>query len=775
MKPSVKKDFIHLHNHSEYSLPNGMSSIEKMVGKAKDLGMKHLAISDNGTMFGALHFYKECKANDIIPIIGCSFEVAFGSKTTTPLIILAKNYTGYKNLMLLSSRACTEGFHYKPIIDDEFLTQYSSDLICISPCQNEDTLNNQYNEVLKKAEYFQRLFGKGNFYLELQDHGQPEQKIINEQLIKLSKEIGIPLVATNNTHYPDREDAKARDILFSIRMERKKAGVILSRFSNGEYYMKTEEEMFKIFKDIPEAVANTVKIAESCNLEIALPGPLLPDYPLPEEFDNSDSYFRFLTYQRLSTRYPDITDDIKKRVDYELNIIISMGFTEYFLIVWDYVNYAKENDIPVGPGRGPSAGSLVAYALGITDVDPIQYNLLFERFLNPERISMPDFDIDFCFNRRQEVIDYVTQKYGSDRVSGIITFGTLMGKGAIRDVAGVLGFSSTEANQISKLIPFEYRMTIERAMDREPEFKELEQKGAKYKELIDTGKRLEGLIRHISTHSAGIIIGRTRLTDYAPLYKDPKTGSISTQYSMDLLEDCGLVQFNFLGLKTLTLLKNTEILIKSKEPEFLIENIPDDDKETFKLLSDGKSACIFQFESIGMQNYLKQVKPNSIEDLIILSALYRPGPMQFIPQFIERKNGNKAIAYPDPSLINILKPTYGIIVYQEQIIEIIRTISGFSLGKADILRRAMGHKKAKMMDRMKKEFISGAVLKGYTENKADDIFEMLVPFSGYGFNKSHAAAYTLIAYRTAYLKAHYPDEFQIVHSTPIESDKESEI
>lgn len=769
MKPSVKKDFIHLNNHSEYSLPDGMSSIKKMVEKAKKLGMKHLAITDNGTMFGALHFYNECKANDINPIIGCEFQIVHGEKNITALTLLAKNYTGYKNLMLLSSKASTEGFHYKPIIDNDFFSHHSSDLICISSCQNEDTLNNQYNEVQKSAEYFQSIFGKDNFYLELQDHGKPEQKIINVQLIKLSKDTGIPLVATNNTHYPDREDAKARDILFSIRMELEKSGVILSRFTNGEYYMKTEEEMSKIFKDVPEAIANTVKITESCNFQIELPGPLLPDYPIPEEIDNSESYLRFLTHKGLSARYLEVTNEIKKRVDYELDTIISMGFTGYFLIVWDYVNYARKNDIPVGPGRGPSASSLVAFTLGITDIDPLKYDLLFERFINPERITMPDFNIDFCFNRRQEVIDYVTQKYGSDRVSRIIAFGTLMGKGAIRDVAGVLGFSSTEAAQVSRLIPPEYRMTIERAMNREPKLKELEQKGAKYKELIDTTKRLEDLIRHSATHSAGIVISRTKLTDYTALYKDPKTESIVTQYTMNLLEDCGLVQFDFLGLRILTDNKKIEELIKKKYPDFEISQLPIDDEETLDIFRKGNTKNIIQFSSSGMQDNLKQLNPDSIEDLMALNALYRPGPIQFIPTFIEYKNNQKMIKYPDPSLEDILKSTYGVIVYQEQVMRIAQIIGGFSLGKADILRRAMGKKKVREMDKMKIEFLEGAVLKGFTTKKAKDIFGILIPFAGYGFNKSHAAAYTMIAYKTAYLKAHYPEEFQIIHSNNTES------
>ena len=771
MKPPVKKDFVHLHNYSDYSLPNGMSTIKEMVAKAKKLGMKHLAITDNGTMFGALHFYKECKANDINPIIGCKFYVDQGNRNVTPIILLAKNYTGYRNLILLSSRACTEGFHYKPIINDEFLTQYSSDLICISSCQNEDTLNNQYNDVQQKANHYQSIFGRDSFYLELQDHGKSEQKIVNEQLIKLSKETGISLVATNNIHYQDREDAKARDILFSIRTKRVKSGVMLSKFSNGEYYMKSKEEMYEIFRDTPDAITNTIKIAEVCHLEIELPGPLLPDYPIPGDFDNPDDYLRILTHKGLSNRYPEITIEIKKRIDHELDIIISMGFTEYFYIVWDYVNYARENDIPVGPGRGPSASSLVAFALRITDIDPLKYNLLFERFINPERISMLDFDIDFCFDRRQEVIDYITHKYGKDRVCQIITLGTVKARGAIIDIASALDFPAAEADQISGLIPLEFRMTIERALDREPKLKEIEQKGAKYKELIDTGKRLDRIIRHSSTYSAGIVIGRSEMTDYVPVYPDPKTESISTQYTMDLLEDCGLVKFDFLGLRTLTNNKKIEELIKEKYPDFGISNIPINDEDALDIFRKGDTKDIFQFRSSRMQGFLKQLNPDSIEDLIALNALYRSGPMQYIPQFIDRKNSKQSIKYPDPSLIDVLKLTYGVIVYQEQVMKVAQIIGDFSLGKADILRRVMGKKKVREMDKMKIEFIEGAVQKGFTTKKAEDIFEILVPFAGYSFNKSHAAAYTMIAYKTAYLKAYYPEEYQTVHSDSIESDR----
>jgi len=772
-------DFIHLHNHTDYSLLDGAASIKKMVAKAKKLGMKHLAITDHGNMFGALHFYRECKANDINPIVGCEFYVAPGSRSiksgndkksrSNHLILLAKNYEGYKNLMVLASKAYTEGFYYKPRIDEELLLHFSSNLICTSSCLAgyipRKLLDNQFEDAKKKAEQYLKIFGKDNFYLELQDHGIPEQKIVNEKMIVLSKETGIPLVATNDMHYLDKEDANAQDILICIGTNKKKHEEKRMKFSSSEFYMKSKEEMYEIFSYVPEALSNTVKIAESCSLNIKLPGPLLPDYSIPENFDNPDEYLRHLTHEGLKKRYPEITDEIKDRTKFELDIIINMGFTGYFLIVWDFIHYARENDIPVGPGRGSGAGSIVAFGLMITDIDPLKYGLIFERFLNPDRVSMPDFDIDFCFERRQEVIDYVTRKYGKDRVGQIITFGTLKAKAVIRDVARVLDFPYAESDQISKLIPADPKMTLDKAIDLEPKLKDIEQRGDKFRELIDTGKRLEGLSRHASTHAAGVVIGKSILTDYVPLYRDSKTGSISTQYTMDLLEDCGLVKMDFLGLKTLTLIKNTETLIKRNEPGFSSEKIPEEDFKTFKLLGNGKSICVFQFESSGMQGILKQAKPDSIEDLIALNALYRPGPMQYIPQFIDSKNGKQAIKYPDPSLIEVLKQTYGVIVYQEQVMKVAQIIGGFSLGKADILRRAMGKKKVKEMDRMKIEFIEGAVKKGFSTKKAEDIFEMLVPFAGYGFNKSHAAAYSVIAYKTAYLKANFPAEFMAANLT----------
>lgn len=776
---SYVPDFVHLHNHTDYSLLDGAVSIKKMVEKAVALGMKHLAITDHGNMFGALRFYKECKAHGINPIVGCEFYVSANSRSIksgsekgnrySHLILLAKDTTGYKNLMLLTSIAYTEGFYYKPRIDNECLEQYHDGLICSTACLAgripKELLEGKYDKARETALYYNKIFGEGNFYLELQDHGIPEQKLVNEKMILLSRDTGIPLIATNDIHYLSKDDANAQDILICIGTNRKKHELNRMKFHSCEFYMKSKEEMFEIFGDTPQALENTVKLAEKCHLEIDLPGPQLPDYEIPSRYSTPDEYLTALTMEGLQDRYEIVTDQIKERADYELNIIISMGFTGYFLIVWDFIHFARENGIPVGPGRGSGAGSIVAYSLKITDIDPLKYKLLFERFLNPERVSMPDFDIDFCYERRQEVIDYVTRKYGKDRVGQIITFGTLKTRAVIRDVARVLDIPYSEADQISKLVPAEAKITLKEALEKEPKLKAYESRGEIFRELIDTGERLEGLSRHASTHAAGVVIGKSKLTDYVPLYRDAKTGSISTQYTMDQLEECGLVKMDFLGLKTLTLIKHTEDLIRKTGIDFSSEKIPEYDKKTFRLLGEGKSVCVFQFESSGMQGILKQAKPSSIEDLIALNALYRPGPMKNIPQFIDSKRGKTPVTYPDPSLKDVLEPTYGVIVYQEQVMQVARIIGGFSLGKADILRRAMGKKKIKAMEKMKVEFIAGAEKKGYNRELASDIFEMLIPFAGYGFNKSHAAAYSVIAYKTAYLKANYPSEFMAANLT----------
>jgi len=773
-------EFVHLHNHSDFSLLDGAATISKLVSKTKELGMDALALTDHGNMFGVLRFYKECKDNGINPILGSEFYVAPGSRLVKSgadneskyyhMVLLAKNYNGYKNLMVLSSAGYTEGFYYKPRIDDEILSQHCEDIICLSACLAgeipQNIMKGQYDKAKEKALYYNNLFGEGNFYLELQDHGIPEQKTVLEGLLKLHEETGIPLVATNDIHYAEKEDANAQDTMLCIGTNRKKKETNRMSFDGSEFYMKSPEEMKALFGQYPGAIENTLKIAQMCQTELELPGPLLPDYEIPDEFDGVDEYLRHLTYEGMNKRYTQITQEMKDRADYELGIIIGMGFTGYFLIVWDFINYAKLNDIPVGPGRGSGAGSIVAYAMEITDIDPLQYNLLFERFLNPERVSMPDFDIDFCFERRGEVIDYVTQKYGVDKVGQIITFGTLKPKAVIKDVCRVLDIPFAESNMISKLIPDGPKVKLKSALEEEPKLKNLMEQGGVYKELIETGLKLEGLNRHTSTHAAGVVIGKSILTDYVPLYRDSKTGAISTQFTMDQLEECGLVKMDFLGLKTLTLIKNTEKLIQEGvNPDFNADEISETDQNTYKMLGEGKSTCVFQFESSGMQKILKDAQPGNIEDLIALNALYRPGPMANIPQFVECKHGRQQIVYPHPSLEEVLKPTYGVIVYQEQVMQVVQIIGGFSLGKADILRRAMGKKKVKDMERMKVDFLAGAKEKGIPEKKASEIFDMLEPFAGYGFNKSHAAAYSVLAYKTAFLKANYPAEFMAANLT----------
>ena len=765
-------DFVHLHNHTDFSLLDGAASIPRLIQKVKELGMDSLAITDHGNMFGALEFYKECKKNGIKPIIGNEFYVAPGSmkiKSGTEdgneyyhLILLAKDSAGYQNLIKLTSIAYIEGFYYKPRIDFETLKQYSGSLVCCSACVAglipSLILDGREEDALKTALEYDALFGRGNFYLEIQDHGMPEQKTVNQGLCKISEKTGIPIVATNDIHYVNKEEAEAHEVLLCIGTQKKLSDTKRLVFDKKEFYLKSSEDMKEIFKAVPEAIENTRKIADLCNIELKLPGPLLPDFEIPPEFNSPDDYLRHITQQGLKKRYKEITPQIQERVDYELKTIISMGFTGYFLIVWDFIRYALENGIPVGPGRGSSAGSLVAYSLFITNIDPLKYGLLFERVLNPERISMPDFDIDFCYERRQEVIDYVTHKYGSERVGHIITFETLKAKVVLRDVAKVLEIPFEEANMIIKLVPFDAK-NLDDAIEKEEELKKNIAKGGIYQKLIDISRILEGLHRHSSLHPVGIVIGKEELTNYVPLYKDTKTGAISTQFTMYQLEECGLVKMDFLGLKALTLIKNTEDLIRKKRIDFSIEKIPDFDEKTFYMLGEGENTYVFQFKSKGMQKNLKATKPNSIEDLIALNALYRPGPMQHIPIFIDSKNGKIKIKYPHPSLEDVLKTTYGVIVYQEQVMQVARIIAGFSIGKADILRRAMGKKDVAKMEKMKSEFIEGAQKNGYTEKLADDIFEMLLSFASYVFTKSHFAAYSVLAYQTAYLKANYGDEF----------------
>ncbi|HTX71540.1 MAG TPA: DNA polymerase III subunit alpha [Rectinemataceae bacterium] len=770
--------FVHLHCHSDYSLLDGAASVGSMVARAKALGMPGLALTDHGNMFGAVKFYRSCREAGINPIIGSEFYVAGGSRrertgTETGnkywhLVLLAENEEGYHNLLKLSSASYTEGYYYKPRIDDELLARHSKGLIASTACLGGEIPTllaaGKAAEAERKARFYAELFGRDHFYLELQDHGIPEQKPVNRSMIELARRTGLPLIATNDLHYLERQDAEAHDVLLCIGTNRKRAELERMRFHGPEFYMKSAEEMAAIFAETPEALENTLRINEMVRLELSFPGPLLPEYEVPPDFRSPDDYLRHLAHEGLRRRYPRLSPEIVERADYELDVITKMQFTGYFLIVWDFIDWAKQHGIPVGPGRGSGAGSIVAYALRITDIDPLRYELLFERFLNPERISMPDFDVDFCFERRGEVIDYVTRKYGAERTGQIITFGTLKAKAVLKDVARALDISFEESNAIAKLVPEDPKMTLAKALEQEPKLRELASQ-ERYRELFEVAAKLENKNRHTSFHAAGIVIAKTALTDYVPLYKDPKTGIVSTQFTMDLLEDCGLVKMDFLGLKTLTLIKNTIDLIRRRGIEIDEESIPEDDARTFQLLGEGKSTSIFQFESSGMQAILKQAKPTSIEDLIALNALYRPGPMDNIPQFIDSKWGRQPISYPHPSLEKYLRETYGVIVYQEQVMQVAQEVAGYSLGRADLLRRAMGKKKKEVLEKEEAPFIEGALARGYTKEKAKEIFDILVPFAGYGFNKSHAAAYSVVAYRTAYLKANYPAEFMAANLT----------
>jgi DNA polymerase-3 subunit alpha len=788
-------EFAHLHVHSDYSLLDGAASVEALAAKAASLGMKHLAITDHGNMFGALKFLNACLGDDdhplkgrapVHPIIGCEFYIAPDSRLNRKyaredekyyhLVLLAANETGYRNLMKLASLAYTEGFYMRPRIDKELLEQFHDGLICLSACLVGEIpsliLAGRVKEAEETALWFNGLFGQDNFYLEIQDHGIEAQKRIIPVIAEIATRTGIPLVATNDIHYLEREDAVAQDLLLCIGTQDKRNDPKRKfKFEGSEFYFKTGDEMAALFSRYPEAIANTVRIAERCKTEIPKPGPLLPDFDIPRGFANADEYLRHLAMEGLAKRYPGRAAEVAERAEYELGVIIKMGFTGYFLIVADFINWAKEHGIPVGPGRGSGAGSIVAYALRITNIDPLTYNLLFERFLNPERVSMPDFDVDFANEGRAEVIKYVTEKYGQNRVGQIVTFGTLKAKAAIKDVARALDISLDEANMIAKLIPEDPKMTLQKALELEPRLRTLEQ-DARYQELFSLARKLEGKHRNSSIHAAGVVIGKTDLTDYVPLYRDHKDEVVASQYTMDVIEPRGLVKMDFLGLKTLDIIKHTEELIRLRGGEYAdfdIEKIAESDTAeadaAYKMLGEGKSFGVFQFESEGMQKILKDAQPASIAELTALNALYRPGPMDNIPQFIDSKWGRKPIVYPHPSLEGILKETYGVIVYQEQVMQVAQIIAGFTLGHADELRRAMGKKKMSVMVREKEQFIAGAAGRGIAAADADRIFDMLIPFAGYGFNKSHAAAYSVVAYQTAYLKANFPVEFMAANMT----------
>jgi len=777
-------DFVHLHNHSDFSLLDAAQTIDIMCSRVSDLKMDSIAITEHGNLFSMIPFYKQAKKTGIKPIIGCEIYVAVNKHTDKKhiitstgkkwgyhhLVLLAMNEQGYKNLMALSSIGYLEGFYYRPRVDKDLLKQYNEGLIATSACLAGEVTTyaaaGDYENAKKAALSYEEIFPK-RFYLELQDHEIPEEKNAHTILKKLSKELNIPLVATNDCHYCLKEHSDAHDVLFCLGTGKNRADTNRLRYNPFQFYIKSVDEMYSLFKDVPEALENTVRIAEQCQVDIPLGNYHLPKYPITNGQEDPNLHLRELSIKGLNQKYQNITPKIQARLDYELNVIKKMGFAGYFLITQDFVNYAKTNNIPVGPGRGSAAGSLVSYCTGITDVDPIHYDLLFERFLNPDRITMPDIDIDFCVEGREKVIKYIKNKYGHDSVAQIITFGTMKAKSVLRDVGRVLGMSYGEVDSIAKLVPNEAKMTLNKAIKSSPELKDIGLKSPQHKELMDFSKILEGCHRHASTHAAGVVIAPGPLTDYVALFKNTSTDDITTQADMNGLEELGLLKMDFLGLRNLTIIKKTlEIIIKRHNKEIDISKIDLTDQLVYKnIFNEAQTIGIFQFESDGMREYLYQLEAKSIEDLMQMTALYRPGPMANIPEFIDRKQGRKSIKYLHPSLEKILKETYGIIVYQEQVMQISSKIGGFSLAEADNLRRAMGKKKKSLMASFKVQFVEGAIKQNINKKVAIEIFELLEKFAEYGFNKSHAAAYTIISYQTAWLKYHYPIEFLTANIT----------
>lgn len=767
---NVQTSFVHLHNHTEFSLLDGALPIADLVAGAKEKGMWALAITDHGNMYGVVDFYKAAKAAGIKPILGCEVYVAPESRhikqgrddASYHLVLLAEDDCGYKNLMRLVTLGHREGFYYKPRVDKELLRQHHEGLICLSAClagQIPSLLLQGNQEGAKElALEYADIFGRDNFFLELQDHGFLEQKTVNRGLVAISEQTGIPLVATNDLHYLAQEDAEAHDVLLCIQTAKHVDDEERMRFGSDQFYLKSEQEMAELFAWRPDALANTAAIARRCDVTLEFGTYHLPDYPVPPGHTEA-SWLRELCRQKLPARYPEPTPQILERVDYELSVIEKMGYPSYFLIVWDFCDFAHQNGIPVGPGRGSGAGSIVAYILGITDIDPLPYNLLFERFLNPERVSMPDFDIDFCYERRGEVIDYVTEKYGRERVAQIITFGTMAARAVVRDVGRALDLSYAETDRIAKLIPNELKMTIDKALEQEPLLKKLTAEDERVAKLIRIARKLEGLARHASTHAAGVVIAKEDLVNYVPLQGNDQEG-LTTQLPMTTLEELGLLKMDFLGLRTLTILKNaTDMIRANRGVEIELNKIPRSDQLTFELLTSANTLAVFQLESEGMRRVLTDLQPTVFEDIIALVALFRPGPMEQIPTFIASKHGQIPVSYPHPLLEPILKETYGVMVYQEQIVMAASALAGFSLGQADLLRRAIGKKKMKEMKEQRKAFVSGCLKNGLEKKQAEEIYDLIVKFADYGFNKSHSAAYGLVAYYTAYFKAHYPVEF----------------
>lgn len=780
--------FVHLHVHTEYSLLDGAARIDQVVEKACKLGMPAVAITDHGNLYGVIDFYKAAKKRGIKPILGCEVYVAPRSRlqkepgiddTRYHLVLLAKNMQGYQNLMQLVTAGYLEGFYYKPRVDREILEKYKEGLIVLSACQAGEIprllLAGEAEKALQTACWYRDTFGPGNFYLELQAHGLPEQEMLNRKLMALGKETGIPLVVSNDVHYLDEEDARAHDVLLCIQTGKSVEDENRLKFEGTEFYFKDEEEMRAAFSDFPEEVfANTVKIAAQIELELTFGQLHLPPYEIPAAYKNAGDYLEALCRQGLQEKFTNITPEIEERLAYELQVINQMGYAGYFLIVWDFVRFAHEQGILVGPGRGSAAGSLVAYTLSITNINPLRYGLLFERFLNPERVSMPDIDIDFCYERRDEVIRYVVEKYGEDRVAQITTFGTMAARLAVRDVGRALDVSYGETDRLAKMIPFEIGMTIEKALEMNKDLLELYRKEPRYRLLLDTSQALEGLPRHASTHAAGVVIAGRPLVEHVPLQK-VADGIVATQFPMNTLEKLGLLKMDFLGLRTLTIMGETVRQVNARRGEkekIALETIPLDDALTYKLLSQGETAGVFQLESGGMRAALRDLKPGKFEDIIAVVALYRPGPMEQIPVFVESKHGLRPIKYLHPDLEPVLKETYGVIVYQEQIMEIAARMAGFTLGQADLLRRAIGKKKREILDEQRVIFVRGLEGKGYPGKLGEELYDLIVKFASYGFNKSHAAAYALIAYQTAYLKANHPLEFMAALLTGVISSSE---
>ena len=779
--------FAHLHVHTEYSLLDGSNKIKEYVARVKELGMNSAAITDHGVMYGVIDFYREARKQGINPILGCEVyvapnsrfdrEVTGGDDRYYHLVLLAENNEGYENLTKIVSKGFVEGYYYKPRVDKELLRTYHKGIIALSACLAGEVprylTKGMYEEAKDRALEYQEIFGKGNYFLELQDHGIPDQQLVNQQLMKLSQETGIELVATNDVHYTYADDAKAHDILLCIQTGKKLADENRMRYEGGQYYVKSEEEMAALFPYARQALENTQKIADRCSVEIEFGVTKLPKYDVPEGY-TSWEYLQKLCYEGLDQRYRTPSQELKDRLAYELDTIRHMGYVDYFLIVWDFIKYAKDHGIAVGPGRGSAAGSIVSYCLGITTIDPIHYQLLFERFLNPERVSMPDIDVDFCYERRQEVIDYVTRKYGKDCVAQIVTFGTLAARGVIRDVGRVMDLPYAYVDSIAKMIPQELGITIDKALQMNPELRKLYESDETVTHLIDMAKRLEGLPRHCSMHAAGVVICQKPVEEYVPLSR-AADGTITTQFIMTTLEELGLLKMDFLGLRTLTVIQNAVQLARKKQPDLQIDKIDYNDKAVLDYIGTGKTEGIFQLESGGMKNFMKELQPHSLEDVIAGISLYRPGPMDFIPQYIRGKNDRSSITYDCPQLEPILAPTYGCIVYQEQVMQIVRDLAGYTLGRSDLLRRAMSTKKAAVMEKERKTFVygdeetgvPGCIKNGIDEQTANKIYDEMIDFAKYAFNKSHAAAYAVVSYQTAWLKYYYPVEYMAALMTSV--------